>query len=72
LGRAEGEPLHALALRWTRTERLIPQDATIGFVFASEAEGHEFYKKVANRSKYASEYESDLTGRGAGALCSLI
>lgn len=31
------------------------QDATIAFVFASEHEAHEFYKKVANRSKYARE-----------------
>ncbi|CAK9779664.1 unnamed protein product [Cutaneotrichosporon oleaginosum] len=29
------------------------EDAMIAFVFASEHEAHEFYKKVANRSKYA-------------------
>ncbi len=28
----------------------------IAFVFASEHEAHDFYKKVANRSKYASEF----------------
>lgn len=26
------------------------------FVFASEHEAHDFYKKVANRSKYASKF----------------
>ena len=30
------------------------QNCSIAFVFASESEAHDFYKKVANRSKYAS------------------
>lgn len=30
------------------------QDAQVAFVFPSEGEALDFYKKVANRSKYAS------------------
>ncbi|OCF30652.1 wiskott-Aldrich syndrome protein [Kwoniella heveanensis BCC8398] len=33
--------------------------AQIAFVFASEAEAHDFYKKVANRSKYAIKVKED-------------
>lgn len=40
------------------------QDAQIAFVFAAQDEAHEFYKKVANRSKYASEWALLLTRGG--------
>ncbi|WVR07356.1 hypothetical protein IAU60_004397 [Kwoniella sp. DSM 27419] len=33
--------------------------AQIAFVFASESEAHDFYKKVANRSKYATKVKED-------------
>ena len=37
---------------WTLTPL---QSTQIAFVFAAEAEANDFYKKVAHRSKYASE-----------------
>lgn len=40
---------------WFSWRQAYRQDAQIAFVFTSEAEAHDFYKKVANRSKYASE-----------------
>ncbi|GMK58427.1 hypothetical protein CspeluHIS016_0504590 [Cutaneotrichosporon spelunceum] len=40
------------------------EDATIAFVFASEHEAHELYKKVANRSKYAHKVNRRDDGQG--------
>lgn len=53
---------HALILEWTgdietwresRAELMPEQFAQYAFVFAAESEASDFYKKVANRSKYA-------------------
>ncbi|TXT13108.1 hypothetical protein VHUM_01509 [Vanrija humicola] len=39
-------------------------DAQIAFVFAAQDEAHEFYKKVANRSKYATKVSKDKDAGG--------
>ncbi|KAL1407344.1 hypothetical protein Q8F55_006766 [Vanrija albida] len=41
-------------------------DAQIAFVFAAQDEAHEFYKKVANRSKYATKVTKDAGGGSGG------
>jgi hypothetical protein len=48
------------------------QSTQIAFVFASETEGNEFYKKVANRSKYAakSQAKEELKAEKAHAKAS--
>lgn len=42
------------------------------FVFASEHEAHDFYKKVANRSKYASKFVTNRLGVPPCTGCVLI
>lgn len=42
------------------------------FVFASEHEAHDFYKKVANRSKYASKFVTNRLGVPHCTGCVLI